>query len=259
MKQTSFTAKELFGMAYLMKKQKMYGIPNAMEQERNFMLQAVFDGLVAQNIADMDMDGVVTLRPAYFETVDTCCDCQKCLTLNVRTEDRTEHSYIFWLRNAAYTMAEVVDDRYVFSKTEGVMVEAMVNGLLCAPEVGTLTAEAVIPQLEIVKAGRACKKGDYAEALRIIRRGGATADVSNTIIAGLQKNAYYLGLVYMDMQTGDCQKQDLSYVCNEGVLLSLGQTVANLRTCATFTPIKREDMHDAVKVLVHRFLEKEGQ
>ena len=67
-----------------------------------------------------------------------------------------------------------------------------------------------------------------------------------------------MGLVYMDMLTGSCQKQDLSYICSDGILLSLGQTVANLRTCATFTPTHRQDMHEAVMALVNNFLEKEA-
>ena len=61
MKQSSFTATELYGMAYLMKKQKMYGIPNAMGTDRNIALQTVLDGLVSQGIANMDMDGLQVL------------------------------------------------------------------------------------------------------------------------------------------------------------------------------------------------------
>lgn len=256
MKQASFTAKELFGMAYLTKKPKMYGIPNATGLEHNFVLQAVLDSLVSQNIADMDIDGQITLRPEYFATVSTYCDCQKCLTVNMRAEDKTERSYIFWLQDDECTMAEVAGNLYVFSSIDAAMVEAMVGQLLCSAEVRELTSEVVIPQLALVKAKRACVKGDYVEAIRIIRQGGATSNISNVILSGIQGNAYYMGLVYMAMQTGECQKQDLSYIYKEGVLLSLGQTIANLRTCATFTPIKCEDMHSAVNVLIHSFLEK---
>lgn len=256
MLQSSFTAKELFGMAYLMKKPKMYGIPDAMGAERNFALQAVLDELVSQNIVDMDMDGQITLRPEYFATVSAYCDCQKCLTVNMRAEDKTEHSFIFWLRDAECTMAEVVDDRYVFSRTDAAMVEAVVGQLLCSAETRELTSEVVIPQLALVKAKRACVKGDFPEAIRILRQKGATSNVSNAILSGLQGNAHYLGLVYMDVQVGECQKQELSYIYKEGVLLSLGQKIANLRTCATFTQMKCEDMHEEVNVLVRSFLEK---
>lgn len=257
MKQASFTAKELFGMAYIMKKKKMYGIPDAMEKEHNAALQVVLDGLVSQNIADMNMDGQITLHPEYFATVDTYCDCQKCLTVNARTENKTEHSFIFWLKDSECIMAEVIDDHYVFSQTDSDMVRAIIDRLLYTGEIHVSATEMVIPQLELVKAKRACVKGDYAEMTRVVRQCGATQDVSNAIVAGLQGNAYYVGLVYMDIQTGICQRQDLSYICNDGVLLSLGQTVANLRTSVTFTPVKCEDMHNAAKVLVNIFLEKE--
>lgn len=256
MKQASFTAKELFGMAYLAKKEKMYGVPDVLGTERNVALQTVIDELVSKKIADMNIDGQTALRPEYFSTVNTYCNCQKCMTVNARTEDGAEHSYIFWLSDAEYALADVVDDQYVFTSTCPDMIKALVSQLLCSAQAKELTPVVVIPQLELVKAMRTCVKGDYAGTTRIIRQCGASPDVSNTIVAGLQGNAYYLGLVYMDMLTGECQKQDLSYICNDGVLLSLGQTVANLHTCATFTPVKCEDMHDAVKVLVHSFLEK---
>lgn len=256
MKQSSFTAKELFGMAYLAKKEKMYGVPDVLGAERNVALQTVIDELVSKKIADINIDGQIALRPEYFTTVNTYCDCERCMTVNARTENGTEHSYIFWLKDTEYVLAEVIDNQYVFTSTDPDMIKALISRLLCSYQAKELTPMVVIPQLEIVKAKRACVKGDYAETTRIIRQCGASPDVSNAIVDGLQGNAYYLGLVYMDMQTGECQKQDLSYVCNDGVLLTLGQTVANLRTCATFTPINCEDMHDAVKALMHRFLEK---
>ncbi len=258
MKQASFTAKELFGMAYLAKKEKMYGVPDVLGAERNVALQTVIDELVSQKIADINIDGQIALRPEYFSTVNTYCDCQKCMTVNARTEDGTECSYIFWLKDTEYALAEVVDNLYVFTSTDPDMIKALISQLLCSDQAQKLTPMVVIPQLELVKAKRACVKGDYEETTRIIRQCGASPDVSNAIVSGLQGNAYYLGLLYMnmDMPTGECQKQDLSYVCNDGLLLSLGQTVANLRTCATFTPINCEDMHDAVKALMHRFLEK---
>ncbi len=256
MKQASFTAKELFGMAYLAKKKKMYGIPDALGTERNVALRAVIDNLVSQKIADMNIDGQIALRPEYFSTVNTYCDCQKCMTVNARTENGTECSYIFWLKDAEYVLAEVVDNQYIFASTDPDMIKALICQLFCSTQVKELTPVVVIPQLELVKAKRTCAKGDYAKTTHIIRQCGVSPDISSTIIAGLQGNAYYLGLVYMDMQTGECQKQDLSYICNDGVLLALGQTVANLRTCATFAPIKCDDMHDAVNALMHSFLGK---
>lgn len=256
MRQSSFTAKELYGMAYLAKKQKMYGVPDAMGADRKAELQTVLDGLVSQGIADMDMDGKITLRADYFPTVSYYCDCEKCLTVNVRKEDSTEQSVIFWLHNDGGVMAEVMDDRYVFSAVDMDTVKAMVNGLLCTDSTKELTAPVVIPQLDIVKAKRACLRGNYAEAVRMMRQSGADSRISNAIVSGLQGHAYYLGLLYMDMQTGTCRKKDLSFLYSDGMILSLGQTVANLRTCATFTTITREDMHDTVRSFVNEFAQK---
>jgi hypothetical protein len=256
MKQSSFTAKELFAMAYLLRKHKMYGIPNAIGPERNAVLQTVFDGLVAQGVADMDIDGHITVRSEYFAMINTICDCQKCLTINVRKDDAREHSLIFWAYNGAWVMSEVVEDRYVFSKTDTDMIKAIYEGFLYAGETKVLSSQAVVPQMDIVKAKRACLTGNYTEAVRLVRQCGIDPVISNVIADGLQGNAYYLGLVYMDMRQGDCKKQEVSFICSDGVLLSLDQMVANLRTCATFTPISRDDLRNRVDFLLNSFLEK---
>ena len=152
MKQASFTAKELFGMAYLAKKEKMYGVPDVLGAERNVALQTVIDELVSQKIADINIDGQIALRPEYFTTVNTYCDCERCMTVNARTENGTEHSYIFWLKDAEYAMAEVVDDRYVFTSTDTDLINALIDQLLCSTQAKELTPVVVIPQLELVKA-----------------------------------------------------------------------------------------------------------
>lgn len=256
MKQSSFTAKELFAMAYLMKKQKMYGIPDAMGTERNAVLQAVLDGLVSQGIANMDIDGHITVLPEYFATVNTICDCQKCLTINVRKSDTKEQSFIFWAIDGVWVMSEIVEDRYVFSQTDADMIRAITAGLLNVGEVREMNSQAVVPQLDIVKAKRACAKGNHIEANRIIRQCGVDPKTSNVITAGLCGSTYYLGLVYMDMCTGACEKQDMSFIYNDGVLLALDQMVSNLRTCATFTSIGDDDLRSRVDSLLSSFLEK---
>lgn len=256
MKQASFTAKELFGMAYLMRKRKMYGIPDVLGPERQIAIQDAIDALISQDIATMDMDGKIALQPVYAETVNTYCDCRKCLTVNVRLEDGVEHSYIFWQQADSYTMAEVVDDRYVFSRVDAQMVAAMVGQNLWKGESRAELSETVIPQLEIVKAKRVCKKGDCVEAARMIRRHCADGAVSNVIDAGLQETSYFLTVVYMDMQTGQCQKKERIYIADKDLLLSLGETTVNFRTCATFTPVTGGEMQAAVGALVDGFLDE---
>ncbi|MBE6947723.1 MAG: hypothetical protein E7454_05685 [Ruminococcaceae bacterium] len=256
MKQSSFTAKELFAMAYLLRKPKMYGIPNVMGADRNVSLQVVLDELVSQGVADMDMDGHISLRPEYYTMVNGFCDCQKCLTVNARYNEASMQNIIFWLYDDSWIMSEVIDDRYVFSQADADTIRAIVNNSFCTAEMQELKPEVVIPQVQIGKAKRACLKGNFVEAFRMIRQYGADSDTSSTIVAGLQGSSYYLGLVYMDMQSGACQKQDCSFLYSDSVLLSLDQTVANFRTCATFTPITCADMRHKVNSLLDSFLTK---
>ncbi len=255
--QNSFTAKELFTMAYLLKKQKMYGLPYEMGKKQHEEMQLVIDELLTQGIVQMDMDGNIEVLPAYGDLVNIYCDCNKCLTINVRKEDMTTQSLIFWVYNNTCFMAECVDDHYIFSPIDDFIVKATIVDLLCTVDADILSEPVVIPQISVIKAKRACTKGKYNDAIQIIRQCGASSDVCNAIVSGLEERAYYFGLVYMDIHTGVCDKKELTYLCTNKILLSLEQTTVNFRTCAVFTPIDCHDMHNAVNTYVNEFMSKE--
>ena len=62
----------------------------------------------------------------------------------------------------------------------------------------------------------------------------------------------------MNMRSGEMAKETLSFIGSEGVVLSLGDTVANLRTCATFATVPSADMHRAANTMIHTFFDKEA-
>jgi len=255
MKQSSFTAQELFAMAFLMNKQKMYGIPDVMGQARTVALQEALDGLVAQGVADMNIDGQIHLREDYHRLVDSYCDCNRCLTVNVRKQTGAEESVIFWLYDSSYFMAEVMDEHYVFSRADAETVSALITQALYKEHTEKSDWELVIPQTELLKARRACIRGKLEEATQILRQNGAGVNVASFVIQGLQKNAYYFGVVSMLIENSACEKKDLTYLVNDNSALRLDQTVANLRTCAKFSSVSSEEMQHTVKTLVDEFMQ----
>ena len=256
MKQSAFTAQELFCMAYLMRKPKMFGIPNVMGKEPEKTLQSVIDNLITQQIAAMDMDGRVSLCEEYRALVDAISDCKKCLTINVQRENRNTQNMIFWLYNGQGMMAEVIGERYIFSAADEVMVRALVDGVLDSNACNKQVADTVIPHIQMVKAKRHCQNGELEAAIRLLRQNGADDEIACVLVDGLLEKANYLGALLMDMRSGECVKTKKAYLSSGGVLLTLNETVINLRSCIAFSGITTDDMRCEMKALVDSFLER---
>lgn len=252
--QYGFTARELFCMAYLTQKKKMYGIPDQMGTDRQAMMQSVIDSLIDKQIAVMDMDGHVSLADEYCELISFVSDCRKCLTINIQKEDQTTQSVILWKYNGRYLMAEAIGERYVMSAVDQSMIRAMTPSVIPKREYSDQTAEAVIPRIELVKAKRFCQSGKQEDAIRVLRQNGADERLASAIAEGLSERAYYLGILYMDVKQDECAKMESAFLSNQDVLLQLSQTIVNFRTCAVFSEVTSESMQNAIAQTIENFL-----
>lgn len=260
--QRSFTAQELICMARLRRKRKIYGIPDvfsAVPQEyRRTVMQNTYDTLLEKQIAVMDFDRKTTLSETYDTLVDFCCDCGKCLTVNNQRSALTNTSYIFWQWIGTYQMAEVVEDQYVFSQVDASAIKAFLADVRYhSQDTGTFL-DAVIPQIALTRAKRACKSGNDEDAIRILRQNGAEERLARVITDGLHESACYIDLMYMDNRKGVCQKTEKTYLSSRGAAFSLGETVVNLRSCVRFTETDGGVVQSEISDLVNAFLE-EGQ
>lgn len=256
MMQMAFTAQELYCMAYLQGKHKMYGIPNAMVVNREKQIQEAINSLLAQNLATMDIDGNISLDTHYHTIVDFYCDCQKCLAVTLQKENQKQR-LIIWKYDDQYMMAEVVGIRYVFSSVDETMVRDLLNGVLYCEDICCNIPEAIVPQIQLKKAKRLCCNENIDEAIRLLRQNGVGEDMAGLIVDVLLEKAYCLGLIYMDMQSSPSSKTEKMFLAGNNILLSVGTTKLNLRSCATFQTISLPEMHKDYSQIVNSFV-KEG-
>lgn len=257
MKQSCFSAQELICMAKLCGKKVIHGIPDGFaaisEEDMPVVFQQVYDVLIKKRIAELNFDGRMFLYDEYTELINICCDCDKCLTVNIQRTDHTASDYIFWHFHDTFHMAEVIEDSYVFSKIDAALIGPMISepGFPCGNTVAS--SELVIPQTELLKAKRQCKGGSFDSAVRILRQNGADERLSHIIADGLGEKAAYIGLLYMDNREGG--QTEKAYLSSQGAAFELSQTIVNFRTCAVFKEVDGTNVKREISALVDLFLD----
>lgn len=260
MKQQSFTAQELFCMARLSGKRVIYGIPDGFalvpQEELQGEVQRVTDSLCDKGIATMDFDGKITVSEEYSELLRSCCDCGKCLTVNLKKKDGTEENDIFWILDGVFLMAEVIGERYVFSSTDTSFVKELFFGIDFPAGDSSHASETVILLRKLTEAKRACTQGKTDDATRILRQNGADERLACVIADGLCEKAGYVGLLLMENSGGNCKKTERYFLHSRGLILALSQTVVNLRTCCSFKEQGGDVAGAEVSALLDAFLRK---
>ena len=259
MRQSSFSAQELICMAGLCEKKTIYGIPDGFaavyEEDMPAAFQQVNDSLIKSRIAEMNFDGKVILHDEYRELIHVCCDCEKCLTVNIQRADRTAADYIFWQTERSLHMAEAVGNQYVFSRTDAAMIRMLTAEYSFSGNGAAESLELVIPQTELLKAKRQARGGNHDGAVRILRQNGADERLSHIIAEGLDEKAVYIGILYMDNRESSCRQTEIAYLNSQGAVFQLGQTVMNFRTCAVFREVDGADARQALSDLIDQFLD----
>lgn len=254
----SYTAKELFCMAYIQNKQKMYGIPDgfgAMPREMRIAeIQRISDGLTDEGIIEMDMDGSVELNESCKAMLDYICECDMCLTLNVQKSPNGLQSYMFWQHNSSYMMAEVIGDRYLLSTADAFTIRGLVEQAWDNDKESSIPDKIIVPQLALVKAKRRIGEEKTEDAFRILRQNGADEKAAQIILSGLSEKAGYLGVLLMDNHTGECKKQEYCYLFDNDVIFALSQQVLNFRTCAVFSGVDSKAVQETLTSAVDNFL-----
>lgn len=256
MKSMSFTPQELYCMALIQNKTAMYGIPDRMGGSPQEKADEIIDAMLTHHLAQMDLDGNLSLTEPYAELVEHYCECGKCLTVTLQEPGRDTQSLIFWERSGRYLIAQCIYDRYVFTEVREDLLRALpeqiVPGGYCLRE----CPEAVIPNSQLQQAKRACARDDIADAVRLLRQNGAVETAALAIADGLRENACSVDLVLMDMTGGDCRKTEVGFLAAGNEMLALSSAVVNYRSCTVFTPSDTRQMRQAAAQLVARFLEK---
>lgn len=258
MKRMRFTAQELYVLAAAADKGKMYGIPDGFawvpDEELQITRQQVSDALLEEDVLEMDFDGKLSLSGDYQELVGVYCDCQKCLTVNRQSTDGSSEDLIFWKKDGNIYRADIGEDWYTFSRISPVEAEASVTAEDWPERPPQSSADIVIPQIALTKAKRYAMNGNEEETLRILLQNGADDRTAAVICDGLQERAQYIGLLLMDMRSGNCEKTQSAFLSSRGITFAMDTTVVNFRTCTTFTEWEGKEVLGRIKELMSAFL-----
>lgn len=244
MMKKSFTAQELFCMAYLKKKKYMFGIPNVLanfpKEERATQIQTVINSLTDEDIAIMDFDGKIAINPCYEEVLSFLCDCDKCFAVDIQKEHKLLESLLFWRFQDDYMMAEKVENQYFLSKTSPDVITGLLGEMWNCNTFSKMQDEVTIPQLALSKAMRHCSQANPEDAFRVLRQNGADEKVAGVLIDGLEEKADYLRILLIDNTKEDCQRTERAFLASRGAAFELGRAVVNMRTCTTLAPVDGE-------------------
>lgn len=261
MKRMRFTAQELYVLAETAGKSKMYGIPDGFAwvpgEELRAMRQQIGDALLEEDILEMDFDGKLNVAADYQELVGVYCDCQKCLTINRQSNDGRSEDMIFWQKDKNIYRAEIDEDWYAIGKVSPFEAEASVIAENWPERLSQPLAEVVIPQIALTKAKRYAMSGNTEEALRILRQNGADDRTAAVLCDGLREKAQFIGLLLMDMRSGNCEKTESAFLSSRGITFAMRTTIVNFRTCTTFAECEGTEAQRQIEENVTAFLRTE--
>lgn len=258
MKRMRFTAQELYVMAAIAGKDKMFGIPDGFsgisEEELPAIRQQVFDSLLDEGVIRMNFEGRYSVSEQYSAMIMIYCDCTKCLTINRQSADGDTENMIYWQYNGDFFAAEVDGNYYFLRKSSPAEV-----GQLSVYGFGSYTmdiqnGETIVPQIALKKAKRSIEEKDIENATRILKQNGADERVAAIVLDGLQEKAHYLRLLFIDTIDAGGKEIEKSWLSSRRVIISLRQAVVNYRSCVCFSEVTKKTVEQDVHGILENFL-----
>jgi hypothetical protein len=245
-------------MAFLCRKQKLYGIPDAFagvpQDQRQAAIRSACDSLVEKQIATTDFDSQITLDPDYLKLVDMCCDCERCAAITSQKKDGTASSKLFWRKRDEFLMAEATGTAYVFSKVLQEDVAKYWPTYQPTEKLGVEVRETAIPSVSLTKAKRAVLNGDDDAASRALRENGAGPSLTTILVDGLKETADYLGVLLVSTSGTESTTEERAWLSGHGAILEIGKTVINFRTCITFKQTHGAKVVDEYAAMLRTFV-----
>lgn len=255
MTKTCFTAQELFSMAHVSKKQKMYGVPDAFAQrdatKRERAMRQVCDNLVNDSVMDVDFEGNYCLHPANADLVQFICEPDMCLSIELQRVHNPGTRYIFWRKRNQTLWAEVENNRFRFFRDNPEWVLESCRGVLQGTDIIEKT---VIPRIALQKASRFCKANIPDDAIRILRQNSASEKLATVIVDYLCNEGAFIGATLLCLHDSQPQKRRIAFLSGRNIVLSIGETITNLRTCSVFTGVTTEHAEGALESMLLSFM-----
>lgn len=255
MRQYSFTASELYCMAYIMNKTKVYGVADDIGSDIEMSIHKIIDTLVEKGIAIIDIDGCVSVANDYREIVDFVSNCQNCITINAQKNTGASQSIIIWKYNSRYLMAELDSDRYIMVSMDEYTLKSLIHSILPMSEYEAQVDNVIIPLAELIKVKRMCNDESLPDIGRMLKQIGVVDEIIIKLISdGLMESADYLGILHMDLNMGECQKEEVAFLFDQNVILEINQSVVNFHTSVCFSTRTAEQAEKTVLSIVDAFI-----
>lgn len=256
MKQNSFTPQEMVCMALLAGKEHVVGLPDVFaglsEETMAVMLQDTVDKLLENGTAVMDFDGAVSLQSEYEDLVQFCSGCDSCMTINHQKPDQPFQTRILWRLGNTYRMAEAVGGKYILSQPD----EACISSYIAWEGTSSHFEEASpasVPLVFLEKAKRYLAEGSEEEVSRIFRQNAVDEATACVIGDGLGARGELLELRLMERENGQWTQREMTCLSSRGIVLEIGRSVENFRSCMTFTAKDGQEIRKELEKLICAF------
>lgn len=255
-----FTAPELYCMARLAGKRRMFGIPDVLagisKDEQPSIIRHYCDELVQRGIAALDIDGNIRLVEEYRNIPNIYSDCDYCMTITRQAESGENKAYAFWKKAGKIHMAESVGEGYLITESNQKEVRSCCGIDIAAADDDTevIAQSTPIPQIALVKAKRAAMSGERDRVIRILRENGADQQLAGILCRGLEEKADYVGLLLMKAAGEKVETQEVAWLQRNGVTLTAHKEVINYRTCIAFERTPAAGLAAKAEAIVETFL-----
>ena len=264
MKQKTFTALEIYCMAFLAGKEKMYGIADAFSlippTQREETLQRETDLLLDKGCLEMDFDGALALSPDGAFVVEAVTSCESCLIVCRNSPKEGSLTSIFWRGGETFLRADLRKDLYCFSECTAESVrEALPVWRLKPAEEEAESVEAEISQSVLGKAKRYLAEGNRQEALRLLQQNGIGRRPAGLLADALEEKLRYLGLTVVSPRGEKPGKFNAAWLAGEDRLLSLKASERNGQPGTRFESITEDRLGQETEAMLRHFLPEEQE
>ena len=255
--QYSFSAQELLCMAYFADYEYICGIPDIFsvvpEEEAVRLFDETAEKLLSDGVLEMDFDGEVSLCEPYWEVMQMCCACDRCLTVNRQFGEDSGQTQIFWILDGVCWMAEACNQKYLFSVADFPMMTADIGwnseNLIAVPEMTIVDAF-------LFKAKRQLLEGNEENCQRTLYQNGASKELAAVLMDGYKNQAEFLELSLFTFEEDELVEITVSFLGGHGISLEMIPKQEGFRDCTAFIPRDNKEINDGIRRLCALFLGK---
>lgn len=258
MKQTGFSAQELYCMAQVCKKRHMFGIYDGFEsvpeEEVAAAKATVMDSLLDKGVLTINLDGATYLDDDYNRIISFVCDADKCITVSYQNvpSDRYE-DVIFWKTGEAFLKATAYTDQYVFSEANKKEFDDYLTSLFSWEPTSEKTETIIIPKIVLINAKKTAVEKDGSYARTYLLRHGA-GDSADLLLPGLLGTADFLGIQFVDNTAeGNNTRIEMSWLFSGNTIFELSNEIVNYHSCLKMKPCDSDSINNEINRLLLNF------